>query len=145
MFSKSSAPKSVTVRLEFSKELYPDPFRFTLRRTSRKEKDSADQLAAVGAAVDPVDWLADMLTAPPEGFADFPVTEAEQAKLFESDIAFLGGDYRTVMIATPTSDKPLPERLRAYFLDTEHPELIDIAQYVREAYFRIVLPSFLFR
>lgn len=130
------------MRLEFSKELHPDPFRFTLKRTSRKEKDAQDQLAAVAAAIDPVDWLADMLTAPPDGFADFPVTpaEAQQAgaplpKLLSEGVA----------VEPAVESRPLHERVRAYFLDVEHPELIDMAQYVREAYFRIVLPSFLFR
>ena len=142
MYSKSLAPRVVLVTLEFKPELHEGQFSFPLRRSSRKEKDAADQLTAVGATGDPVDWLADMLVEPPSGYPDFPLTEAERAKVFESDESV---EYKAIVAQTPASDKPLPERVRSYFLDVNHRELVDMAVYARDRYYLAVLPQYFFR
>lgn len=150
MYTKASAPTIVDITLAFKPELNADPFIFPLKRTTRKEKDTQDQLSAIGIAVDPVDWLADMLVEPPKGFPDFPLTEAEKVKALALEPNGNGPqfyhmpEYKAVVEETPTVDKALAERVRMYFLDKDHLELIDMAAWVKERYFRTVLPSFLF-
>ena len=158
MFSKSTAPQIVIVTLDFVEELYgPDPFSFPCKRSTRKQKDSQDQAAAIDVGTNGVDCLAAMLVWPPTGFPDFPLTEEQKAKVLGDPIAAgeMGASiqerlatipaYKEIFDATPTDERPLPDRVRYYFLDPARLELLDMAENCKERYYRIVLPTFRYR
>jgi len=158
MFSKSTAPQVVIVTLDFYPELYgADEFSFPCKRSTRKEKDAQDQNGAIEFLSNGVDWLATMLVWPPTGFPDFPLTEEEKAKVLGNPITEgeMGAsiqqriatlpEYKKIFEETPTDERPLADRVRYYFLDPTRLELLDIVEYCKERYYRIVLPTFRFR
>ena len=110
-YTKATRVSTIEVVLTFPK-LYPGvKFTFPLPRTTKSQKNRADQAAATDKKRTNVDWLAELLIARPSPFPDLPDT----------------GN--------------LVEDVRAYFSDPETPELGEMADAVSTLYYDTILPS----
>lgn len=163
-------PNLYFVRDETTGAKIPIRFLFTFRRQRKQERDAMTAsafLAEKSAEERRLDLFCLLLTAPPKGFGDFPMTRAEFEKVYvepereqwvkalehatqmkfdqlteqaiaESGVEPFVAPEPTMAILDETNFEPLSDRARKYFADDAGSEFV---LYAMTAYDAAVVPS----